>query len=179
MVIASGSDNNVSLRHSPQHFPEGNLVRCTGMIVAYQHIRGTVNCIGRVYIQSGSNQQFRTSTSTECATCQVAHFFHFFSIFSSPSGIWFLCTLYFSFYLLPNILFHSYLLVFSFLFAHACPPPPPSASSVRLLHVVVTVQVPRHIRERSKTAVRHVQRASPGLQRQRTVHRDLVQNVEF
>ena len=27
MVIASGSDNNhVSLRHSPRHFPEGNLV---------------------------------------------------------------------------------------------------------------------------------------------------------
>ena len=27
MVIASGSDNNnVTLRHSPRHFPEGNLV---------------------------------------------------------------------------------------------------------------------------------------------------------
>ena len=27
MAIASGSDNNhVSLRHSPRHFPEGNLV---------------------------------------------------------------------------------------------------------------------------------------------------------
>ena len=26
MVIASGSDNNVPLRHSPTKFPEGNLV---------------------------------------------------------------------------------------------------------------------------------------------------------
>ena len=26
MVTASGSDNNVCLRHSPEHFPEGNLV---------------------------------------------------------------------------------------------------------------------------------------------------------
>ena len=25
MVLASGSDNNVSLRHSPGHYPEGNL----------------------------------------------------------------------------------------------------------------------------------------------------------
>ena len=26
MVIASGSDNNAYLRHSPKHFPEDNLV---------------------------------------------------------------------------------------------------------------------------------------------------------
>ena len=28
MVIASGSDNNVSLRHSPRHFPEENIIVC-------------------------------------------------------------------------------------------------------------------------------------------------------
>ena len=32
MVFASGSDNNhVSLRHSPRHFPEGNLVPYTSV----------------------------------------------------------------------------------------------------------------------------------------------------
>ena len=34
MVIASGSDNNMSLRHSPRRFTEGNLALCKTIVTS-------------------------------------------------------------------------------------------------------------------------------------------------
>lgn len=85
-------------------------------------------------------------------------------------------TFYFSFLFFVFSCFVRIFLIFLYFFS-SLPPAPPCP--LRVVLVVVTVQVPRHIREGSETAIRHVQRTSPGLQRQGAVHRDLVQDVNF
>ena len=54
MFIASGSDNDVSLRHSPRHFPERNLVSYIFVISSVRAGDTTNNRYDSVLLDTGT-----------------------------------------------------------------------------------------------------------------------------